>query len=51
MTAIAEAVERHYLGIIYSQLGVILFFALACTFNGVLPVCHWLFNCDHMIVH
>jgi len=49
--ATAELVERHHRGIIYSQLGVILFFVLACTFNGVLPVCHWLFNCDHMIVH
>lgn len=51
MTAISELLEEHHKGIIYSQLGVILFFVLACTLNGVIPVCHWLFGCDHMIGH
>jgi hypothetical protein len=23
-------------------------FLLACTFNGVLPICHYIFGCDHM---
>jgi len=26
---------------------VILFFLLACLLNDVIPICHWLFRCDH----
>jgi hypothetical protein len=29
--------------------GVILFFLIACIFNDVIPICHWLFNCDHLV--
>jgi hypothetical protein len=28
---------------------VILFFLAACTFHDVIPVCHWLFGCDHLM--
>jgi hypothetical protein len=28
---------------------VIALFLLACTFNDVLPICHWLFKCDHLM--
>ena len=31
--------------------GVILFFALACLLNDVIPVCHYLFRCDHRFGH
>jgi hypothetical protein len=24
-----------------------LFFAAACTFHDVIPICHYLFGCDH----
>jgi hypothetical protein len=51
MTAIAGFIERNYKLIIYAQLAVILLFLFACTFNGVLPICHLLFNCDHMVMH
>ena len=51
MTALAQSVEQHHKLIIALLAGVILLFLFACTFNGVLPICHWLFNCDHMIVH
>jgi hypothetical protein len=51
MTAIAQFVDRNHKAIVYAQFGLILFFLLACTFNGVLPICHWLFNCDHMVIH
>jgi hypothetical protein len=27
--------------------GIIVFFLLACIFNDVIPICHWLFRCDH----
>lgn len=43
--------SRHHVAIIYAQLGLIALFVLACAFNGVLPVCHWLFGCDHAVVH
>jgi len=32
-------------------LGIILFFALACALNDVIPVCHYLFRCDHRFGH
>lgn len=51
MTTLGEVIDNHHRGIVYGQFGVILFFVLACTFNDVLPVCHWLFNCDHRMVH
>ena len=31
--------------------GVILFFALACVLNEVIPICHYLFGCDHRFGH
>jgi hypothetical protein len=43
----SAAIERHHQGIIVGLLAVILFFALACTFHDVVPVCHYLFGCDH----
>lgn len=30
---------------------IILFFALACVLNDVIPVCHYLFRCDHRFGH
>lgn len=32
-------------------LGIIVFFALACALNDVIPVCHYLFRCDHRFGH
>ncbi len=26
---------------------VILFFLAACLLHDVIPICHWLFRCDH----
>jgi hypothetical protein len=51
MTAIALSVEKHHKLIIAVLVGVILLFLFACTFNDVLPICHWLFKCDHMVMH
>ncbi len=49
MSALAVTVEKHHQLIIVVLVVVILFFLAACTFNGVIPVCHWLFRCDHMM--
>ncbi len=27
--------------------GVILFFLAACLLHDVIPICHWVFRCDH----
>lgn len=51
MAAIAQFIDRNHRVIVYVQFGLIVFFLLACIFNGVLPICHWLFNCDHMVMH
>ena len=47
MSAIAASVERHHQLIIAGLGFVIVFFVAACTFHDTLPVCHYLFGCDH----
>ena len=49
MSTIAVAVEKHHKLIILLLAGVVLFFLIACIFNDVIPICHWLFNCDHLV--
>ena len=49
MSAFAATIERRHQLIIIVLVAVILFFLAACTFNGVLPICHYLFGCDHMM--
>ena len=39
--------ENHHRGIIFSLSFVVIFFAAACTFHDVIPICHYLFGCDH----
>ena len=47
MQAIDDLMARHYRPIILSLGLLILFFVSACALNGVIPVCHYLFGCDH----
>jgi hypothetical protein len=47
MAAMSAALERHHRLIISVLTGIILFFLLACTFHDVIPICHYLFGCDH----
>jgi uncharacterized membrane protein YccC len=47
MTAMSATIERHHQKIIGVLLGVIVFFAAACTFHDTIPICHYLFGCDH----
>ena len=49
MAAILATIERHHLPIIAGLTVVILFFVTACTFHDVIPVCHYLFGCDHAL--
>ncbi len=47
MTHISATIEKHHQWIIAGLTVIILFFAVACTFHDVIPVCHYLFGCDH----
>ena len=49
MSAIAATVEKYHRLIILALVGVILLFLVACTFHDVLPICHYLFRCDHLM--
>lgn len=49
MSAITSLVDDHA-RLIAAVLGsVILFFLVACVANDAIPICHWLFQCDHRV--
>jgi len=47
MNALNESIERNHRPIIYALAFVVLFMAASCVLNDVIPVCHWIFGCDH----
>lgn len=47
MTAMTAALERHHRVIIAGLALIILFFLVACLLHDVIPICHFLFGCDH----
>ncbi len=49
MNTFALAVERYHRLIIVSLAAVIVLFLFACTFHDILPICHYLFGCDHLM--
>jgi len=49
MAALHATMEKHHRAIIYSLAGVLAFFAASCTFHDVIPICHYLFGCDHAL--
>ena len=49
MAALSATVERHHRAIIAVLVLMIALFLLACTFHDVIPVCHYLFGCDHAL--
>lgn len=44
---ITGTVDRHPRLIAGALGAVILFFLAACLLHDVIPICHWLFVCDH----
>ena len=47
MASVIRTVDEHP-RVIAATLGlVIVFFLTACVFHEAIPVCHFLFNCDH----
>ena len=47
MTRFNNMLARHHRPIIFTLAFVVVFFATACTLHDVIPVCHYLFGCDH----
>ena len=47
MTALTNSVEKHHKLIILLLMSVFVLFLAACTFHDALPICHYVFGCDH----
>lgn len=47
MTVLAESLERHHRPIIAVLALIILALVTSCLFHETIPICHWLFACDH----
>ena len=47
MAAFAETVERNHKLIITLLALIIVVLVASCTFHETIPICHWLFGCDH----
>ncbi len=45
--AIFALVETHHQPIMVALFAIVLFFATACLLHDFVPVCHWVFQCDH----
>jgi hypothetical protein len=49
MNTASTFLERNHRAIIFSLAFIIIFFAASCTFHDVIPICHYLFGCDHQV--
>ena len=49
MQTINTWIDQYYRPMIFSLGFVVLFFAASCTFHDVIPVCHYIFGCDHLM--
>jgi hypothetical protein len=49
MDTVNTMMEQHHRTIIFSLASVVVFFAASCTFHDVIPICHYLFGCDHQL--
>lgn len=47
MTSMNALLEQNHRPIIFSLLFVVVFFLAACTLHDVIPICHYVFGCDH----
>jgi hypothetical protein len=47
MTAIRASIERHHKPIIAVLGAVIVLLAVSCLFHDIVPICHYVFGCDH----
>jgi hypothetical protein len=49
MYAINNWMEQFHKPIIFSLAFVVVFFAVSCTIHDTIPICHYLFGCDHLM--
>ena len=49
MDTVNASIARHHRAIILSLAFVVIFFAASCTFHGAIPICHYVFGCDHQL--
>lgn len=49
MSTFDASIEKHHRPIIFTLVFMLGFFSLACTFHETIPVCHYLFGCDHKL--
>ena len=47
MARFSESVEKHHKLIITVLVLVIVVLASSCMFHDVIPICHYVFGCDH----
>jgi hypothetical protein len=47
MTDLTSTLDKHHRLIILALVGLIAVFLIACTFHDAVPICHYLFGCDH----
>jgi hypothetical protein len=47
MATLSESVEKHHRPIIAVLLLIIVTLAASCMFHDLIPVCHYVFGCDH----
>ncbi len=48
MTTFSQSVEDLHKVIIPMLLSLIAVFVIACSLNDILPICHYIFGCDHL---
>lgn len=49
MNTLNTTMEKHYRPIIFSLVFIVVLFAASCTFHDIIPICHYLFGCDHLL--
>ena len=49
MTTMSASIDKHHKSIIIALSLIILAMVTSCTFHDVIPICHWLFGCDHQL--
>ncbi|MDH3973102.1 MAG: hypothetical protein OEV42_02375 [Deltaproteobacteria bacterium] len=47
MASLSKTVEKNHKLIIIVETTIILAVLVSCTLHDIIPVCHYLFGCDH----
>jgi hypothetical protein len=47
MNTFNQSIEKYHKQILLSLMFLVVFFAASCTFHDLIPICHYLFGCDH----